>query len=286
MENTPNPNTSNPEGAKRASDLCRLISALYVLAAAVIVASIIIAGTFLFTQRQALNAARDAARMAMNSSHDAASPQGAPAGQNPQQPTPPPLQPVNVSAINTTGLPFIGEANAPVTMVEWSDYQCPYCQQFELSILPQLSPSYVQTGKLKIVFKDFAFLGPDSITAAEVERAVWQAYPQDFYKWRETMFQNQGDENHNEDPNGLNMYLTWTAKVPGIDTNKIAQLVAQNKPQYDAAIKADQIEAGKFSVDGTPSFVVGNGNVPIMGGAPVQQFKKLIDGPKNDAPKK
>ena len=289
MEN--NTDSGPTEEAKRASrDLCRLTSALYVVAAAVIVASVIIAGTFVYTQRVAMDASREAAQhlaanagrdaaqqLGFNAGHDAANQQGAPAGQNPQTQPSQPVQPINVSAISTNGEPCIGEPNAPVTIVEWSDYQCPYCEQFEVTILSQLYSKYVQTGKVKIVFKDFQFLGPNSITAGEVARAVWQTYPKDFYQLRQARFQNQGEENHNADPNGLATYLNLTAKVPGIDTNKIAQLVAQNKPQYDAAIKAGQTEASKFSVDGTPSFVVGNGNPPIIGGAPLQQFRKLID---------
>jgi protein-disulfide isomerase len=279
MENNINPAPTIQEEAKRASsDLRRLTSALYVVAGAVIVASILIAGTFLYTQRLALNTARDTAqRMAMNSGQNAPNQQGAAAGQPPQAP---PLQPVNASAVNTSGEPYMGEPNAPVTIVEWSDYQCPYCQQFELTILPMLDSRYIKTGKVKIVFKDFQFLGPNSITAGEVARAVWEAYPKDYFQWRQTIFQNQGEENRNADPNGLATYLNLTAKVPGIDTNKIAQLVAQNKPQYDAAIKAGQTESGKFGVDGTPSFVIGNGNPPIIGGAPFQQFSKLIDAQK------
>lgn len=270
-------------------DLRRLTSSLYVVAASVILASIIIAGTFVYTQRKALNAANanaqrlaanaghEAAQQLLNVGHDAANQQGAAAGQNPETPPKQPLQPVNVSAVSTSGEPYIGEPTAPVTIVEWSDYQCPYCEQFEATMLPQLYAKYVQTGKVKIVFKDFQFLGPNSITAGEVARAVWDAYPKDFYQWRQTIFQNQGDENHNADPTALTTYLNLTAKVPGIDTNKIAQLVAQNKPQYDAAIKAGQNESSQFGVDGTPSFIVGNGNPPIIGGAPIQQFRKLID---------
>lgn len=271
-------------------DIRRLTSSLYVVAASVIVASIIIAGTFVYTQRQAMNAAREnaqqlaasagknaAQQLGLNAGQTSANQQGAAAGQNAEPPQKQPLQPVNVSAVATNGEPYIGESTAPVTIVEWSDYQCPYCEQFEATMLPQLYTKYVQTGKVKIVFKDFQFLGPNSITAAEVARAVWQAYPKDYYQWRQIIFQNQGEENHNEDPNGLNTYLNLTQKVPGIDTNKIAQLVAENKLQYDAAIKAGQMESSKFGVDGTPSFIVGNGNPPIIGGAPLQQFRKLID---------
>lgn len=288
MENSVPPIQEEPKRAN--PDLRRLTSALYVLAGTVIAGSVIIAGTFVYTQHLAMNAAhetaqrlaanagRDAAQqLGFNTGHDAANQQGAAAGQNAQTPPSQPLQPMNVSAVSTNGEPYIGESAAPVTIVEWSDYQCPYCQQFELTMLPQLYSKYVQTGKVKIVFKDFQFLGPDSVTAAEVARAVWQAYPKDFFQWRQTIFQNQGEENHNADPNGLNSYLNLTQKVPGIDTNKIAQLVAENKLQYDAAIKAGQAESSKFGIDGTPSFVVGNGNPPIIGGAPLLQFTKLID---------
>lgn len=277
MESSTNPAPTAQEAARQPSpELCRLTFSLYVVAGAVIVASIIVAGTFLYTQRLALNAAEAAQHLALNAG-PAANPPGAAPGQNPQMP---PLQPINLSAVKTSGEPYIGEPGAPVTIVEWSDYQCPYCQQFEVSILPMLYSRYVQAGKVKIVFKDFQFLGPNSVTAGEVARAVWQAYPKDFYQWRQSIFQNQGEENHNPDPNGLSMYLNLTTKVAGIDTNKIAQLVAQNKTQYDAAIKAGRDESNKFGVDGTPSFIVGNGNLPIIGGAPLQQFSKLIDAQK------
>ncbi|MBI2023890.1 thioredoxin domain-containing protein [Candidatus Giovannonibacteria bacterium] len=58
--------------------------------------------------------------------------------------------------------PFIGDPNAPVTIAYWSDFQCPFCQRFEQNTLPTLVDQYVKTGKVKIVFKDFQFLGPDS----------------------------------------------------------------------------------------------------------------------------
>ena len=218
--------------------------------------------TFLYTQHVALEAAYGSA----NQQGVAAAGQQAPAAG----------QPVNVSAVNTTNEPYIGSPTAPVTMAYWSDYQCPFCKQFETTELSQLYSQYVTTGKLRIVFKDFQFLGPDSLTAAEVARAVWQAYPSEFYQWRQTMYQDQQEENHNADPNGLTMYLNITKTVPGMDVTKIAQLVAQNKAQYDAAIQADQQEGAKFGVQGTPSFIVGNGNQLIVGGGSLTQFTSLI----------
>src|SRR6185295_15016671 len=82
---------------------------------------------------------------------------------------------VNVKDVKITAEdPFIGKANAPLTMVYWSDYQCPFCKAVEVGhpqiptqpSIPMLIKDYVDTGKLKIVFKDYPFLGQDSIAAA------------------------------------------------------------------------------------------------------------------------
>ena len=70
--------------------------------------------------------------------------------------------------------PVIGRPDAPLTLVYWFDYQCPFCKQFEETTLQTLMDTYVKTGKLKIVFKDFPFLGNDSIVAAEYKHAIWE----------------------------------------------------------------------------------------------------------------
>ena len=88
--------------------------------------------------------------------------------------------------------PVIGDKNAPVTLAYWFDYQCPFCKAVDVGGIPQipiepamptLIKEYVETGKLKIVFKDYAFLGPDSTTAALYMHAVWDLYPDKFYDW-------------------------------------------------------------------------------------------------------
>ena len=100
---------------------------------------------------------------------------------------------VNIKDVKIVGEPYIGQANAqPVAY--WSDYQCPFCKQFELTVLPDLIKKYVDAGKIKIVFKDFPFLGNDSITAALYEHAIWDLYPDKFFVWREAMFKAQDQE--------------------------------------------------------------------------------------------
>jgi protein-disulfide isomerase len=99
------------------------------------------------------------------------------------------------SKVNTVGEPFIGSVTAPVTLAYWSDYQCPFCQRFEEQTLPTIIQTYVNTGKVKVVFKDFPFLGPASLVDAEYARAVWALYPDKFFAWRTAIFTNQQPEN-------------------------------------------------------------------------------------------
>ena len=195
----------------------------------------------------------------------------------------PPKQ-VNVKDVSITASdPYIGKANAPLTMVYWSDYQCPFCKAVEVGGVPQIpiDPSlpslikdYVDTGKLKIVFKDYPFLGQDSTTAAEYEHAVWELYPDKFYTWREAMFKAQDDEGDQGfgDADSIDALIK---KLPGFDAAKIKALVAQKKSEYDTAAAADQQEGSKFGVQGTPGFIVGTQS--IDGAVPLAQFKAAID---------
>src|ERR1019366_5971304 len=74
---------------------------------------------------------------------------------------PPPV--VDSSKVSSEGVPFVGDPNARVTMAYWYDYQCPFCTQVEETVVGRLMTGYVQPGKLKILFKNYTFLGPDSL---------------------------------------------------------------------------------------------------------------------------
>ena len=115
-----------------------------------------------------------------------------------------PTSKVNVRDVLTAGEPSLGNPNAPITIAFWSDFQCPYCKSFETggvpqiptpAAMPEIVKNYVDTGKAKIVFKDFAFLGPDSDTAALWGRAVWELYPVQYMAWRTAMYEAQDGEN-------------------------------------------------------------------------------------------
>jgi protein-disulfide isomerase len=182
---------------------------------------------------------------------------------------------VNIKNVKTAGEPYVGNANAPVTMALFFDYQCPFCKELDTTVTPQLYTNYVQTGKLKIVFKDFQFLGPDSLTGAEFARAVWQAYPNQFYAWYQAVFAAQGQESEVAETTYLPGLEKITATVPGIDVNKVVALMNQNKTTYDTAIAADRTEGSADGVQGTPSIIIGT--TLLDGVSSYQQISSLID---------
>ena len=181
---------------------------------------------------------------------------------------------VDIKNVKTEGEPFIGDANAPVTMAIWFDYQCPFCKQLELNVTSQIVEQYVKTGKVKIVFKDFQFLGQDSQTAAEFARAMWEAYPNQYYDWYKAMFVAQ-DEEGDKGFGNLDSIKTLTAKIPGVDVAKVTKLMTDNKAKYDAAITADRTEGQAMGINGTPAIIIGT--TLLSGAQPLTSITPVID---------
>jgi protein-disulfide isomerase len=221
----------------------------YLTPIAVLLGAVIIAGAFIF-------------------SHGAQPAQQAATG---TQPT----VAVDIKNLKTAGEPYIGNANAPVTMALFFDYQCPFCKQFDQTVVAQLYTKYVQTGKLKIVFKDFDFLGPNSNTASEFARAMWELYPNQFYAWYNGVFAGQGQESRTADATYLPGIEKVAASLPGVDVKKVDALMKQKKAQYDTVIQADMSEGQADGVTGTPSVIVGT--TLLQGARPYQDVAALVD---------
>jgi protein-disulfide isomerase len=181
---------------------------------------------------------------------------------------------VDIKDVDVEGDPFIGNPNAPVTIAFWFDYQCPFCKQFEDVVMTQIVKDYVQTGKVKVVFQDFQFLGQDSQVAAEFARAMWEAYPDKFYPWYQAVFAAQ-DEEGDQGFGDLESIKAVTAKIDGVDVNKVVALMNQKKAQYDAAIAADRAEGQKFGISGTPAYIIGT--TALSGVHPYAEITALID---------
>lgn len=188
--------------------------------------------------------------------------------------TEPKAQAVNIKDVKTEGSPFVGDANAPVTMAIWFDYQCPFCKQLEENVTSQIYEQYVKTGKVKIVFKDFQFLGKDSDTDAEFARAMWEAYPDKYYDWYKAMFAAQDDEG-DKGFGDLASVQALTAKIPGVDVAKVTKLMTDKKAEYDTKIAADRAEGQAMGVNGTPAVIIGT--KLLSGAQPLAEVTALID---------
>lgn len=191
---------------------------------------------------------------------------------------------VDIKDVKTDGTdPFIGNPNAPVVMAAWEDYQCPWCKAFETggvqgintpAALPKLVAEYVKAGKLKIVFKDFAVLSEDSMTAAEYARAVWDLYPDQYFAWRTAMYDAQ-DEEHGGFGDAASIDALIKKQFSQMSLTKIKAQLVSKKEAYTAAIEANHTEAQTFGINGTPGFIVGK--TLIEGARPVAAFVSAIN---------
>jgi protein-disulfide isomerase len=205
--------------------------------------------------------------------HQAALQQTAMAPADSAAPGQPPAPPADIANVSLDGAAFVGDDKAPVTMAYWFDYQCPFCKQEEEDVFPNLVKDYVETGKLKIVFKDFAFLGADSDAASHAARAVWQVAPDKFRDWHKAMFDHQDQENAgwgNE-----NDILALTGTIPGIDVAKVKEIMTAKAGDFSKAMEADANEGYSMGVGGTPSFLVGK--QMMVGAQPYEKLKAAID---------
>ncbi len=221
---------------------------------AIIIAGVLIAGAVLISTK------------GVNKPSVATSPQQ-------QTATQPSVSTVDIAKVKIAGQPFIGNPNAPVAIAYWFDYQCPFCRRFETDVMPQLITDYVKTGKVKIVYKDFQFLGQDSQTAGIVAHAVWEVAPDKFYQWHKAMYDKQ--DNENSGWGNKNDVLALTKTILGNDTDKVAQLIVSKQVEYQKVIDEDKVEGGSFGVSGTPSVIVGK--QMIVGAQPYSAVKQLIE---------
>jgi protein-disulfide isomerase len=148
-------------------------------------------------------------------------------------------------------LNVLGKPGAPVTMVEFADLQCPYCQAYTTEALPGLVEQYVRTGKAKFVFSGMHFLGPDSEKAL---RAVYAAGLQGhLWEMLDLLYKSQGGENTNWVTDDL--LRSAGASIPGFVTEKM--FADMSSPEVDAAITAGDQQAQKAGVRSTPTFFAG-----------------------------
>jgi len=164
------------------------------------------------------------------------------------------------------GAALQGDAKAPVTIIEYSDFQCPYCGRFVQDSYPQIKEQYIDTGKAKLIFKDFPLsFHPYAQKAAVAGKCVLEQGNDKFWKYHDAVFTNQAQLNDD------NIKL-WASQA-GADMTKFNACVASGK--MDAIIQQEQQEGQQAGVTGTPSFTI-NGKL-VVGAQPFSAFQTAID---------
>ena len=143
----------------------------------------------------------------------------------------------------------LGDANAPVTMEVYADFQCPICGQFDRGTLKQIEDKYVKAGKVRIVFNHFAFIGDESTRAAEASECA-NAQGK-FWEFSDTLFNNQAGENQGafSDAN-----LEKFAQQVGLDMTQYKTCMDQNT--YLGKVQASSQAAQQRGVDSTPTLFI------------------------------
>lgn len=149
--------------------------------------------------------------------------------------------------------PILGDPSAPIQIVEFSDYKCPYCKMWTETVLPQLKTEYIDTGKANFVYVDMAFLAPDSVLAALAGETLYQMDPAYFWKYHELMTQRQGD--HGKEWATYSFITDLVEKeMPEVPLEQFKEDLKSEK--YIKNIKRDLDIADKHGVEGTPTVFV------------------------------
>ena len=143
----------------------------------------------------------------------------------------------------------LGDPKAKVTVTEWGDFQCPYCGDFAKNAQQQLIADYVKTGKIKYDFKNLAFLGEESVQAAQA--AACAADQNKFWPFHDAIYANQSGENKGAFSASR---LEQIAKVAGLNVDDYKTCVSNDTHKDDVAATTTQGRA--IPITSTPSFVI------------------------------
>ncbi len=158
----------------------------------------------------------------------------------------------------------LGDDDAPVTMVEFSDYECPFCGRFYSQTLPQIKEEYINKGKVKLVYRDFPLnFHPQAQKAAEAAECAGE---QDkYYEMHDLLF-TQGVQG------GVASFKQYASQI-GLNTAKFNDCLDSGK--MISEIRKDLADGSAAGVQGTPAFFI-NG-VEVSGAQPFQVFQQIID---------
>lgn len=195
----------------------------------------------------------------------------------PREQQPPPQEPAGPIDVPEDGAALVlGNPDAPVTIVEFTDYQCPFCARHALETLPQIKANFVDTGLVRYVIMDFPIVNnhPQATKAAEAARC---AGDQDAYvAMHDQIFVNQPQWSRNE--RAVNLFLGYAEEI-GLDMAAFTQCLESDR--YETAVLANLQTGVDLGIRGTPSFFL-NGYF-VNGAQPFELFERAVQELIEDA---
>jgi protein-disulfide isomerase len=241
----------------------------WILAGGLVLGALIIAGSIVFGFHALVKN-----QLAFGGQALLAANQAAPAAVGAAQPTQAPGAPVTVA--DRANEPTLGSKNAKVTMVEFGDFQCPFCKQYYQQSYAQIKSQYIDTGKVKLIFRHFPLSTIHvnaQISAVAAECANQQGK---FWEYHDKLYTDGQSDGAGLDKASLEKYassLGLNSGTFGFGKNKFNQCLEGNATL--SVVNADQAEGTKDGVTGTPTFYI-NG-VQVVGAQPLTAFQAAID---------
>ena len=179
----------------------------------------------------------------------------------------------SLSVFTDNASPILGNPNAPITMVEFGDYQCTFCSKFFHETENSIITNYVKTGKVKILFKDYIILGQDSMNAANAAHCANDQ--KSFWKYHSMLYNNWAGE----DTGWADLaHLHEFANTLGLDMDVFSTCMSDLK--WNELVNLSSIDGQKLGVSGTPTFFVidqNNDVIKIVGAQHYDVFKQIFD---------
>jgi protein-disulfide isomerase len=186
-------------------------------------------------------------------------------------------QPKLVMKISADNDPVIGNLDAPITIIEFSDFQCPFCARFYTQTLPLIYEEYIDQGKVKLVFRDYPIqsIHPNAVPASVASECANEQGK--FKEMHDILFDNQNQWSGQETGDALSLFSQYATEIQ-LEQETFDSCLTSGK--YIEEIQKDLSDGQNYGVTGTPGFFIGNdqiGYVELKGAQPFDSFKKVID---------
>lgn len=168
-------------------------------------------------------------------------------------------QPKKAFAFDYASQPTIGQANAPIKMVEFGDFKCPICKTFATTVYPQLKKDFIDTGKVQFSFIDFQII-PGSMPAAIAAKSVFHQNQAAFWTYYDALYEYQQDEKLDWATSENLTNLAKTKKIP-VDYDLLKKDIDESV--YLKEVQKEYTTAVKTKITGTPSLFINGFVIPF-----------------------